>query len=231
MSVGMIILAGGVGSRMGKASPKQFHLLGGKPIIIHTLDKVAKLSSVDEVVITCPAAHITEMESLLANHRFERQFECIEGGETRQASVYEGLKRLRAHDTVVIHEAVRPFVTAEDFIALIDSPHANAIYGIEIPFTVLKGSSVVEGTLLRRELVNVQLPQKFQTVTLIAAHEAAMAAGADSTEDASLLFDHCGTDIAILPGSEYNIKITHPVDIIIGETIYEQYILGKAPRS
>ena len=213
---------------MGASAPKQFALLGGKPVIMHILEKAEKLEEVDALVVTCPKAYLDETAELLANHRLTKEFSCIEGGETRQASVYRGLLALEDHDTVIIHEAVRPFVPLEDFRALIDSEHENVIYGTEIPFTVLRGHTSVEGTLERQDLVNVQLPQKFARAELLAAHEQALADGHLSTEDASLLFDYSQSHIAILPGSEVNIKITHPVDLIVGEAIYEQYVLGKS---
>jgi len=223
----MIVLAGGTGKRMGHSAPKQFILLGGKPIIMHTLEKVEHLEEVDSVVIPCPADHLESTRELLKNHGLS-EFRCIEGGSTRQGSVYAGLLALEGHDTVVIHEAVRPFVTLEEFRELIADPHANAFYGADIPFTVLRGRENVEGTLDRRELVNVQLPQKFDRAALLAAHEQARAEGHVSTEDASLLYDYSQAEIAILKGSDINIKITHPADMIIGEAIYEQYVLGKA---
>ena len=78
-------------------------------------------------------------------------------------------------DSVIIHEAVRPLVTVEEFRALIAAEDANAMFGIPIPFTVLKGHDYVEDLLERDELVNVQLPQKFDRAKLLAAHEAAAA--------------------------------------------------------
>lgn len=227
MSIGMVVLAGGIGKRMGKPSPKQFALLGGKPIIMHTLEKIERLTEVNRVIITCPADHLDKTRELLENHGLQK-FDCIEGGATRQESVYKGLLALRGHDTVIIHEAVRPFVTVDEFRALIAEPHQNAFYGTDIPFTVLSGDGTVTGTLDRRSLVNVQLPQKFDLEQLLDAHEQARADGHVSTEDASLLYDYTQAKIAILKGSEINIKITHPADMIVGEAIYEEYVLGKA---
>jgi 2-C-methyl-D-erythritol 4-phosphate cytidylyltransferase len=223
----MVILAGGVGRRMKESAPKQFSLLGGKPVIMHTLDRVAKFDDIDDVVITCPPDHLADTRTLLENHALERDFRCIEGGETRQESVYRGLLALSEHETVIIHEAVRPFVTAPEFRAIIDCEHPNAIYGTRIPFTVLRGGETVEGTLERQQLVNVQLPQKFRTAPLLQAHEMARERGLVSTEDASLLFDMLGEAIAILPGSDRNIKITVPEDLIAAEALYEEYVLVR----
>lgn len=228
MKTGMIILAGGVGKRMNKPVPKQFLILAGKPIIIHVLEKVEQLADVERVVITCPAEFVEETRTLLRHRNLEGRFGCIEGGETRQESVYLGLGELGECERVVIHEAVRPFVTLAEFRALIDSEFENAIYGTRIPFTVLAGHDYVEDILERARLVNVQLPQKFDAAKLKRAHEAARADGIEFTEDASLLFHYERSQIRILEGSEKNIKITEPTDLIIGEAIYNEYVLGRA---
>lgn len=228
MKTGMIILAGGVGKRMNKPIPKQFLILAGKPIIIHVLEKVEQLSDVERVVITCPAEYVAETQKLLEHRNLAGRFCCIEGGETRQESVYKGMLELGECDSVVIHEAVRPFVTIEEYRILIDSEFENVIYGTRIPFTVLAGHEYVEDTLERSQLVNVQLPQKFNAKKLMDAHESARAEGLDFTEDASLLFHYQQAQIRILEGSEKNIKITEPTDLIIGEAIYTEYVLGGA---
>ena len=218
----MIILAGGVGTRMGQPIPKQFIILAGKPIIVHVLEKVAALPDIDAVVITCPPDYVAKTEELLRHRNLSDRFSCVEGGATRHDSVYRGLIALGDCDRVVIHEAVRPFVTTEDFRVLLDSEHDNAIYGTRIPFTVLAGHDYVEDTLERARLVNVQLPQKFDGPTLREAHELARAEGLDFTEDASLVFHYGKGAVRILDGSERNIKITEPTDLIIGEAIYAE---------
>ena len=96
--------------------------------------------------------------------------------------------------------------------------------GIPIAFTVLKGHEYVEDLLERDELVNVQLPQKFDRAALVAAHEAARRDGATFTEDASLFHRYAGAPVRILPGSERNIKITVPTDIVTAEAIYADVI-------
>ena len=228
MKIGMVILAGGVGKRMNEPVPKQFLILAGKPIIIHVLEKVEQLVDVERVVITCPAEFVAETQMLLTHRNLEGRFSCVEGGATRQESVRMGLVELGECETVVIHEAVRPFVTIAEFRALIDSEFENAIYGTRIPFTVLGGHEYVEDIFERSRLVNVQLPQKFDAAKLMQAHESARAEDTEFTEDASLLFHYQGSQIRILEGSEKNIKITDPTDLIIGEAIYNEYVLGRA---
>lgn len=224
MTFGMVVLAGGIGRRIGRPFPKQFLLLGGKPLLVHVLEKARAIPELARVVITCPEAYLDETRELLANHGFDSRFECIVGGASRQESVYKGLLALPDIDAVVVHEAVRPLVTREEFRALIDSPDENVMYGIPISFTVLRGHEYVEGLLDRDELVNVQLPQKFNRAKLLAAHEAARADGSSFTEDASLFVQHARERVRILPGSERNVKITVPADIVMAEALYADFI-------
>ena len=224
MKTGMIVLAGGVGKRIGRPVPKQFLLLGGNPLIVHVLDKARAIPEIEEVVITCPAAHLDETRGVLRNHGFDERFRCIEGGGTRQESVYFGLRALEGCESVVIHEAVRPLVALEEFRTLLAAPDANAMFGIPIPFTVLKGHDYVEGLLDRGELVNVQLPQKFEAARLREAHETARRESKVFTEDASLFVHYTDAPVRILPGSERNLKITVPTDLIIAEAIYADLV-------
>ena len=220
MKTGMIVLAGGIGKRIGRPLPKQFLLLGGNPLLVHVLEKARPIPEIASIVVTCPASHLDETRQLIANHTFDERFTCIEGGSSRQESVYNGLLALEGFDSVIIHEAVRPLVSVAAFQALIDAPDANAMYGVPIPFTVLKGREYVEDVLARDELVNVQLPQKFNARALRAAHEAARADDASFTEDASLFFRYGDAPVRILPGSDRNIKITVPADLIVAEALH-----------
>ncbi len=231
MKTGMIILAGGVGQRMGHPVPKQFIILGGKPIIAHVVERVARLTSVSSIVITCPAEWVDKTQQLLEHRGLRDRFTCVEGGTSRQDSVYQGMLALGDCESVIIHEAVRPFVTTEEFQELIDCDEANAIYGSPIPFTVLGGGDYVEAEFDRKSLINVQLPQKFSAAALREAHDKARSEGLEFTEDASLVF-HYGTGrVRVLPGKTHNIKITNPSDLTIGEAIYNEFVLGRTSDS
>jgi 2-C-methyl-D-erythritol 4-phosphate cytidylyltransferase len=220
----MVVLAGGIGRRIGRPVPKQFLLLGGKPLLVHVLEKARAIPEIERVVVTCPETHLGETRELIENHRLGAKFECVVGGASRQESTYIGLVALGAVDTVIVHEAVRPLVSADDFRRLMAADDENAMYGIPIPFTVLRGHEYVEGLLERDELVNVQLPQKFNAARLLEAHEAARRDGAEFTEDASLFFHYTGEPVRILPGMDHNIKITVPTDTVTAEAIYADLI-------
>jgi 2-C-methyl-D-erythritol 4-phosphate cytidylyltransferase len=225
MRTGMIVLAGGVGKRIGKPMPKQFLLLAGKPLLVHVLEKARALDEVSSVVVTCPEQFLDATRELINNHRLGAKVTCVLGGETRQESTYKGLLALGDVDSVIVHESVRPLVSVDDFRRLLAAEDENVMFGIPIPFTVLKGHDYIEGLLERDELVNVQLPQKFNMAKLLAAHEAARADGVEFTEDASLLFAYGGS-IRILPGMDHNIKITVPTDTVTAEAIYSD-LMGR----
>lgn len=225
--VSFLLLAGGKGTRIEQRIPKQYLTIAGKPLILHVLDKLAKMNGVDQLIICCELQYNELIEKMIANHFPNLPYEIVEGGSTRQQSVWNGLKACTG-DVVVIHEAARPFVKKEEFERLIEDNHANVIYGLDIPFTVLKGRTKIEGILNRDELINIQLPQKFNTQMLKAAHEQAQLEQQEFTEDASLFFTYYPHEnITVLKGLEHNIKITYPVDFQIGETIYKEYILGQ----
>ena len=212
----LVLLSGGSGTRMQNSVPKQYLLLAGKPVIMHTLEKVDRIDAIGQIVIVCTAQFGIRKKIVFAP-----------AGPTRQASVMSGLSRVGTDD-VIIHEAARPFVKTEDFEELIACPERNATFGLDIPFTVLKGHEAVEGILTRSELFNVQLPQKFETGLLREAHRKALEEGTSFTEDASQVFHYFPqTRIRICQGKDYNVKLTTRIDMLVGEIIYEEVFSGR----
>lgn len=221
-----IILSAGVGSRMKENTPKQYLLIGGKPMIMHSVERLDNLSAVDEIIIVCDIAYRDELKNMLKEYAISTTVKFVQGGTIRQESVYNGLKEV-SNDYVIIHEAARPFVKQAEFQALIDEYEENVTLAYDIPFTVLKGKEYIEGNLNRSELINIQLPQRFSTVQLREAHEKALAKGEIYTEDASLMFANATSKIKVKKGTSHNIKITEPLDLIIGEIIYKNIITNR----
>ncbi len=223
----LLLLSGGIGTRMQQDIPKQHLLLFGRPIIIHTLERVDKIEEIGEIIITCPKQYIEELENMIINYNLNKSIKIIQGGNTRQESVFKGLTEIN-NNSVIIHEAARPFVKLADFENLINSEYSNISYGLDIPFTVLKKKDdYISENLNRSELVNIQLPQKFNAEELKQAHIKAKEEGTTFTEDASLLLKYSNSKVNIINGSDYNIKITTPVDYKIAEIIYKDYILNE----
>lgn len=223
-SMAFILLAGGIGSRMRQSCPKQFLMLAGKPVIMHTLDRIEALSDIHEIVIVCPPEHQSRIEELRKRFGLRRNIVFSSAGKTRQESVFNGLCATSC-ESVVIHEAARPFVKKEDFENLIRAPFENVIYSAPINYTVLRArDNAICGNLNRAELINVQLPHKYAREQLLAAHRKAAAENLSFTEDAGLLFSCSpGTPINTLPGKSYNLKITEYVDSLLGEIIYKEF--------
>ena len=223
----MILLSGGVGSRMHNTVTKQYMLLAGKPVIMHILEKAERIKDLDKVVIVCSEEYKPGVELMVKQYNIQIPVVYALAGESRQASVYSGLSMVKTNE-VIIHEAARPFVDVDDFNQLIEAPEENVMTGIPIPFTVIKGNVYVSGLLNRSELVNVQLPQKFNTKLLLEAHEKAIADGKKFTEDASQIYYYNPEiKIRIIEGKDYNVKITTLTDMVTGELIYKEYFSGR----
>jgi len=223
----VILLSGGTGSRMNNVVPKQYLLLAGKPVIMHTLERLDEIEQISKIVVVCASEYVTSINLMINQYGITKPVEFAVAGDTRQASVKSGLQLVDSKK-VIIHEAARPFVKVEDFLSLMDEETDNVILGLNIPFTVLKGHQFVEEKLDRSELVNVQLPQKFDTELLKQAHDKAEQEKMLFTEDASLLFNYFPeTKIKICEGKEYDIKLTTRMDMLIGEQIYDEIFRGR----
>ena len=225
----LILLSAGRGTRFGKETPKQYLSLAGKPMIVHTLERVNAIKDIGEIVIVCEKEYIERIQSYINDYRITKKVIFVQGGLTRQESVYEGLKKA-SFDDVIVHEAARPLVTKKEFLALIDCKETNVSYVYEIPYTVLKkdNDACISGILERKELVNIQLPQKFEKKTLMDAHQLALKNGQTFTEDASMVY-YAGEKVFCLQGTPYNVKMTEYVDLLYGEMlIKEEFIKEEA---
>lgn len=227
MAVTLILLAGGKGTRMKNVIPKQFLLLAGKPVIMHTLERIEGIKEIEEIILVCEDEYIHTIEEYRQSYRLNKQIRYAKAGRTRQESVYNGLKLVKT-EIVIIHESARPFVKQSEFEKLIECKEKNVTYAYPIQFTVLKTQEErISGTLNRNELVNIQLPQKFETKYLLEAHEKAVKEKKEFTEDASMIYCYTNKEIKTLKGSPYNLKITEPLDLIIGEILYKENLIRK----
>ena len=219
----LVLLSGGTGSRMKNVIPKQYMLLAGRPVIMHILERVDMIDEIKDIVVVCSEEYKESIKLMCNQYGITKSIRFAPAGKTRQLSVKSGLSLVDS-DNVIIHEAARPFVKIDDFKRLIEEKSENAMFGISIPFTVLRGHEKVEGLLERSELINVQLPQKFNTKIIKESIEKAVADGREFTEDASMVFNYNpGIDIKICEGMDYNLKLTTRMDIVVGEIIYDDY--------
>lgn len=240
MKVFVIIPAAGLGTRMApvpsalegkdkKAQPsKQFTELSGTPILIHTLRKFAGADEVDGIWI---ALRENEMEGFRERLRkdaldlLKKRIELVVGGEHRQQSVANALNAIVAEpeDIVLVHDAVRPFVTREIIHDVIDGAkkHGAAIAGLPAIDTVKQvertaDGAIVKATIPRAGIVMAQTPQGFRYSVIKKVFDEAAADGFMGTDEASLA-ERSGHEVAVVMGSPRNIKITTPADMDLAE--------------
>jgi 2-C-methyl-D-erythritol 4-phosphate cytidylyltransferase len=239
MKVVVIIPAAGLGTRMGPVPggpkdkrerpipSKQFTELGGVPVLIRTLRKFAEVDAVGGIWIALRENEMAEFRGRLESEApaTKKKVQIVAGGEHRQQSVANALNTLKAaaDDIVLVHDAVRPFVTEEiirEVIAAAEK-YGAAIAGMPAVDTVKQVERTAEGALIkstipRAGVVMAQTPQGFRYSVIKKAFDEAAADGFMGTDEASLV-ERSGHDVAVVMGSPRNIKITAPGDMELAE--------------
>ena len=214
-----ILVAGGTGSRMGSAAPKQFLLLRGVPVLLHTLRRFAEAAlQVADIVVVLPEDQLATWQQLCAAHGPVPAHRVVAGGATRWASVRAGLAALpQAAGLVAVHDGVRPLASA----ALIERTYAGAATHAAAAAAVLPKDSVRtlsqhgSSPLNRSRLRLMQTPQTFDLDLLRRAY-----AGPELptfTDDATVVDDLCR--VTLVEGDYRNIKITTPEDLLLAEAL------------
>jgi len=240
MKVVVIIPAAGLGTRMApmpsakdaktkKPHPsKQFTELGGTPILIHTLRKFAGVEAISEIWLALRDNEIEGFRERLgkeAKDLLKTKIELVVGGEHRQQSVQNALNALSAapDDIVLVHDAVRPFVTPEIIHEVIEAAkkYGAAIAGMPAVDTVKQVERTAEGAIIkttipRASVVLAQTPQGFRYSVIKKAFDEAADDGFTGTDEASLA-ERSGHEVAVVMGSPRNIKITNPGDMELAE--------------
>jgi len=205
----VILLAAGLGLRSGLSYPKQFYLLGGKPIVVYPLELFESMEEISRIIV---ASRDNRVQTYIDQYKISKAV-VIEGGDTRQESVKNALVYCQT-DRVIIHEAVRPFITKEHVRELLSIDDTAVIPIESLNFTLYDTSSELFPS--RDTVFNVQLPQVFDRRILSGAH---FLADKTYTDDSSLLKDVFGISPAVIKGLEHNIKITTPLDFRLAEAI------------
>ncbi|PSW19457.1 2-C-methyl-D-erythritol 4-phosphate cytidylyltransferase [Photobacterium sanctipauli] len=210
----LILLNGGVGSRVAADRPKQFLNINGIPIIVFSLVAADGCDEINEIVINYPHGWLEQTQKIVEKYGIKKAVKYVEAGATRHESVALMVSECSS-DNVIIHESARPMITSDDFQSLVEHHASNVSYMHEIPFTVAPvepETGKVTGYLERSKLRNVQLPQKFVKSELESAHTMAKDKGLNFTEDATLLAS-MGFEVLFTDGSDNNFKVTTPVDV------------------
>ena len=236
MKVVVIIPAAGLGTRMssapaskGKKAPsKQFAELGGTPILVHTLRAFGESPEVSEIMVALRKNEIGGVRTWLENEGqkiVKKPVHLVEGGEHRQESVANALSAVKAaaDDIILVHDAVRPFVTAEIIQQVISAAqkYGAAIAGLPAVDTIKQVErtaevAMIKATVPREKVVMAQTPQGFRYDIIKKAFDEAAAEGFMGTDEASLV-EHTRHQVAVVMGSPRNIKITTPADLELAE--------------
>ena len=221
-----IIVAAGRGKRMGTQRSKQFLPLGGKEILAHTMARFEETAAIRDILLVTSADAMEDVREMAQKYGWRKLSAVVEGGAERQDSVWNGLQRLSADtEIVLIHDAVRPFVTEDILLRSIETAQevGCCIAGVPAKDTikVCDGDGMVAATPARESLWQIQTPQTFRKDLILRAYERAMREGFSGTDDASLA-EHAGYAVKVILGDYRNIKITTPEDLRIAELFFQE---------
>jgi 2-C-methyl-D-erythritol 4-phosphate cytidylyltransferase len=227
-----ILPAAGLGTRMGAETPKQFLELDGTSILVHSVRKLASCELVTEIIVATRGEEVARLADRLREEKLRQPVRVVKGGDTRQESVAAALKQVaEGTEIVLVHDAVRPFVTREQIARVIEEARScgAAILGIPAMDTVkeVKRTSLPEDvalitmTIPRERVVLAQTPQAFRTKILQEAFARAEADGVSASDEAGLV-ERLGQEVHVVLGSERNIKITKPADMELANFYLER---------
>lgn len=228
MKITALIPSAGSGLRMGGDTRKQYIHIHEKPITAHTLLRFQELAEISQIILIVPEEDISFCESeIVSRYNLSKVGKVIAGGRERQDSVYNGVRALDGdEDIVIVHDGVRPFATVEIIRESIRaaSESGAAIAAIQAKDTIKSVSSdgLVEKTVDRGKLWQVQTPQTFRRELLEEAYRKAMSEKFYGTDDSSLV-ERIGGRVMVVQGSEFNIKITTPRDLVLAEGIIRHF--------
>lgn len=224
-----IIPAAGSGSRFGGEVPKQFLVVAGAPILVHTLRRFEECPEIGAMVVALPAAEIETFGEVVRQAGFRKPVRLVVGGRERSDSIRNALDAVRDLDpeVVAVHDAVRPFVTSGQIAAVIARAREVGAAILALPATdTIKEveNGLISRTLDRRRIYRAQTPQAFRFDLLWRANEAARQEALPSalTTDDSLLVERLGAPVAIVEGSPNNLKITTPEDLLLAASLFQE---------
>lgn len=226
----MVVPAAGSGVRLGGGTPKALRELGGVPMLVHAVRRMAAAEAVSLVVVAAPPGDVAGVRALLADVTHDTELRVVPGGASRQESVALGLAALDPDvDVVLVHDAARPLAPpdlAESVLAAVRGGAEAVVPGTPVVDTVKRvdAAGVVVETVDREPLRAVQTPQGFRRSVLERAHAAAGAgddgvrAAAVATDDAGLV-EALGVPVLLVPGRDEALKVTRPLDLVLAEAL------------
>ncbi len=226
-----VILAGGKGTRMGNVEkPKQFMNVGGKPIIIHTIEKFAVCPGFDKVLVLSPKQWIKHTEDLIRRYIPVRDnIVVIEGGSTRNETIMNSISYIEKNDgltdqtIIVTHDSVRPFVTHRILEENIEFAKkyggCDTVIGATDTIVVSQDNKMVTEIPERSKMYQGQTPQSFRAKKLRDLYQSLSKEEKEILTDATKIFTIRGENVYLVDGEVFNIKITYPYDLRVAEAL------------
>ncbi len=222
MSAAAIIPAGGKGTRTELEIPKQFHQVNNKELIVYTLEVFQKSPNIDEIIIAAIPDWIEKLNELSDKYALTKVSKIVEGGSTRQDSVYNALasKQFVDDDIIIVHDAARPLLTQEILERTIETAKTDgtAVTAIKAKDSLFNGDDNVKAYLERENVYYAQTPQVFRYKILIEAFKKAQNDKFIGTDEAMLVLRN-GKEVKIVKGSAINFKVTDREDLEMFESI------------
>jgi 2-C-methyl-D-erythritol 4-phosphate cytidylyltransferase len=222
-SIDLVIPAGGLGTRMGIPTPKQFLHLGGVPLFVHPLRAFSEFSEIASRIIVHPMGYADVIRDILSTHHLEENCILVEGGATRQESVLNGLLLVRT-PRVIIHNAAVALVSPNLIRQVLDFNDPCVTTATPLEPNIVEGDSYAERALSRARLRVINSPQSFSAPILIHCHEEAAKRGLSFASDAELML-HFGHKVRLVPGNTRNFKITTQMDLAAAEVLLSPQFL------
>ena len=229
----VVIVAGGVGSRMNSTLPKQYHLLGGLPVLMHTISRFQQADLSMHIIVVLSTSMQTYWEELCTKYAFTAQHHLVSGGVTRFQSVKKGLDFIRDHFTdqqqqdaiIAVHDGARPLLSSTLIHRLfMRAEEVGAVIPAVQSTNSIRMGNADKNNAVDRDLVwQVQTPQVFAAELLFRAYE--QREEQSFTDDASVV-EKMGNIVGILEGDHFNMKITHPEDLDIAQVYLDKLIIS-----
>lgn len=217
----VIILAGGIGSRLGGPMPKQFLSLNDKPVIVHTLENFERNKNIDGIIIVCVRDWISYLKEILLEYKISKVIDIVEGGETGHDSTRNGIfslrEKLSSDDYIIIHDAARPILpqAAIDEMLKVAHDKGNASLAIPCYETVIYTDDGSSGDkqLDRCKIMRIQTPQTYRYGEILPLYDMAEKENKHDFVYADLVLIYYGKTVYFSKGFTNNIKITRKEDI------------------
>ena len=221
-----IVVAAGSGKRMGTETRKQYLLLDDKPLFIHPLEVMEKQKKITGIILVAPPADLDFCKELIKEYSIKKVLSIVSGGDTRGASVYNGLQAVpEDSEFVVVHDGARPLLSQKILENVLEAAilEGAAIAAVPVKDTIkqVNPEGLVQKTLERSLLWAVQTPQAFRKELLLECYKRALGDKLQGTDDASLLETY-GYPITVVMGDYRNMKITTKEDLEYAEYLLKQ---------